>query len=413
MSLILEANRDMDYVPTNEPNIPAPARHSNVVGGSSAARVMHCPASVELSKNIPSGGGNQYTVQGSMLHGAIAACVEDNLPPEDMIGFELTEGEYTSTLDRELLETKLIPALEAFDKLLDSLEAELGEEPIYEVEKEVSFGRFLPDAFGSCDVLIRCGGRVVVLDWKFGDGVKVQAEENSQLMFYAAAAARTPELAHLFEGATEVDLVIVQPPTISVWQTTLPRLARFEQELKTAIKKAQAKNPPMKEGSHCRWCPAKPLCPLMTGAVDRAVNTDLKALDVRQLGVAYKQAQLLKQWMDELEKLIYYAQEQGIDVPGTKLVLKQGRRQWTKDEAETTKELVALGLDPKSMYSSSLLTPAQMEKVVKKELKTALPEGLVAMVSSGTTLVSDDDPRESVNGPARLKAALEKAGKRS
>jgi hypothetical protein len=35
------------------------------------------------------------------------------------------------------------------------------------------------------------------------------------------------------------------------------------------------------------------------------------------------------------------------------------------------------------------------------------------MVSSGSTLVSDDDPRESVNGPVRLKAALEKAGKRA
>jgi hypothetical protein len=392
---------------------PAPTRHSNVVGGSSASRVMHCPASVELSKNIPSSGGNQYTVQGSMLHGAIAACVEDNLYPEEMLGFELTEGEYTSTLDEELLETKLAPALEALDCILDELKGEFGEEPVIAVEKEVSFGRFLPDAFGSCDILIRCGTRVVVLDWKFGDGVKVSAEENNQLMFYAAAAARTPELAHIFEGSTEVDLVIIQPPSVSVWQTTFPRLARFERELKAAVKKAQSKNPPMKEGAHCRWCPAKPLCPLMTGAVDRAVNTDLKALDVRQLGIAYKQAQLLKQWISELEELIFAAQEGGVEVPGTKLVPKRGTRKWTKDEAETVKELVRAGLDAKLMYKNELLTPAAMEKVLKKELKTPLPEGLVAMVSSGSTLVSDDDPRESVNGPARLKAALEKAGKRA
>jgi len=75
------------------------------------------------------------------------------------------------------LKKKLIPALDAFDTYINALEDETGSPATILVEQEVSFGRYIPGAFGSCDVLVRCGGRVVVLDWKFGRGVQVQAEK--------------------------------------------------------------------------------------------------------------------------------------------------------------------------------------------------------------------------------------------
>jgi hypothetical protein len=67
--------------------------------------------------------------------------------------------------------------------------------------------------------LVALGDRAVVLDWKFGDGVAVEVEENSQLLFYAAAAKRTADTAWAFEGAKEVELIIVQPPSVKRWVT--------------------------------------------------------------------------------------------------------------------------------------------------------------------------------------------------
>jgi hypothetical protein len=53
----------------------------------------------------------------------------------------------------------------------------------YATETRVTFGDVIPDVFGSTDFLGRLGDKAIVLDWKFGDGVAVEAEENAQLMF--------------------------------------------------------------------------------------------------------------------------------------------------------------------------------------------------------------------------------------
>ena len=105
----------------------------------------------------------------------------------------------------------------------------------------------------------------------FGDGVTVEAEENPQGMFYTAAAMYNPDLAWVFDGAKDVEIVIVQPPYVRRWVTTFDRLRLFERELVLAVKQAQGPNPPLRTGDHCRWCNAKPICPAMNGAQDRVM----------------------------------------------------------------------------------------------------------------------------------------------
>jgi len=77
---------------------------------------------------------------------------------------------------------------------------------LYEVETRVGFGDLLPNVFGSTDLIGRIGKRAVVLDWKFGDGVAVEVEDNPQLLFYAAAAMRTEATKWAFEGVDEIEM---------------------------------------------------------------------------------------------------------------------------------------------------------------------------------------------------------------
>jgi hypothetical protein len=140
----------------------------------------------------------------------------------------------------------------------------------------------LPGVFGSTDLIGRIGNRAVVLDWKFGDGVAVEVEENPQLMFYAAAAMRTEEAKWAFVDVEEIEMVIVQPPAVKRWVTTPARIAQFEKDLVKAVKLAQQPNAELKVGDHCRWCAAKPICPQMTGAVDRALKTQSKRSTCRR-----------------------------------------------------------------------------------------------------------------------------------
>jgi hypothetical protein len=352
--------------------------HSNIVGGSTAKRVINCPGSVALVQKMPPKPSNEHADRGTLLHNVIA---------EHLEGKPITLGvKYNDqVLTQELVDEKLTPALKALD------EVDPTQNMVYEVETRVGFGDLLPGVFGSTDLIGRVGSRAVVLDWKFGDGVMVDAVENPQLMFYAAAAMRTDEAKWAFDGADEVECIIVQPPMIRRWVTTKERIAAFELELVSAVKQAQQPNAKLMAGDHCRWCNAKPICPVMNGAVDRALKTTLDGIDTVTMSQMLQSADLLEQWLKDIRGLAHQVLEKGGKVPGYKLVAKRSTRQWA-DEAAVAKSPLFLGLP---IYEPKLISPAQAEKLLKKEGKE-LPKELVVSISSGNTMASEDDPRPAV-----------------
>jgi hypothetical protein len=263
-----------------------------------------------------------------------------------------------------------------------------------EAETRVGFGDLLPGVFGSTDLIGRLGNRAVVLDWKFGDGVMVEVEENPQLMFYAAAAMRTPEAQWAFDGATEIECVIVQPPEVRRWVTTPERIAQFEKELVVAVKQAEKPDAKLAVGDHCRWCAAKPVCPKMTGAVDRALKVQIDALPAAQISTYLKNADMLEEWIKDLRALALQMLESGAKLPEYKLVAKRAIRSWSDDEKAKI-ALFAFGLTESEVMETSVVSPAKAEKALKKR-KIGLPEDLVVAISSGNTLASADDPRPEV-----------------
>ena len=371
------------------------ASHSLIVGGSTAKRVINCPGSVALVAKMPPKDSSSYADRGTLLHNAMAAILDsDTVTPESMLWTTYKD----ETLTGELFNEKILPALAA----LDAIDPEGVME--YAVETVVGFGAYLPGVFGSADLLGRLGSRAVVLDWKFGDGVAVSAEENEQGLFYAAAAMRTPETAWVFEGAEEIEIVIVQPPAVKRWVTTVKRVKEFERALKRAVKASTMPDAAIVVGDHCRWCAAKPLCPKMTGAVDRAVKVQMENLPAETIGAYLGNADLLEDWIKDLRALAMTMMEAGTKVPGYKLVAKRSVRKWL-DEGKATQALTAMGIDPVKL---ELVSPAQAEKLLKPS-KQALPDDLVASVSSGTTFAPESDPRpEVLQIGQQLTAALSK-----
>ena len=358
--------------------------HSNIVGGSTAKRVMNCPGSVALVQKMPPQPSNKYADEGTLLHNVIAEIVMSDKHPEDFLHTKYND----QVLTLDLIDNKLVPALAALDVIDPNKEMEI------EAETRVSFGDLLPDVFGSTDLIGRIGKRAVVLDWKFGDGVAVEVEENPQLMFYAAAAMRTEETKWAFDGVEEIEMVIVQPPQVKRWVTTPARIVKFEKELIRAVKLAQQPNAELKIGDHCRWCAAKPICPQMTGAVDRALKTSIDDLDAPTISAYLKNADMLEQWITDLRALALQMLDSGARLPDYKLVAKRAIRQWT-DEDKAKVALFAFGLTESEVMETSIISPAKAEKALKKR-KQALPDDLVVAISSGNTLASADDPRPEV-----------------
>ena len=376
------------------------AAHSDIVGGSTAKRVIACPGSVKLCQTMPPKPSSRYADEGTLCHNIMNAVLTDDRKPEDFLGDML--GDITVT--EELLETKVRPALRALDEI-DPLR-----DMTYECETVVGFGDALPNVFGSADLLGRMGDRAVVLDWKFGDGVDVEVEENPQALFYAAAAMRTPGAKWVFDGATEVECIIVQPTArtpIKRWLTAPDRVRGFEYQLFAAVKDALGPDPSMATGDHCRWCAAKPVCPLLNGAADRALAAQINALDAAGIGEMLVKADLLDQWITDLRALAFQMMEKGVAVPGYKLVPKRATRQWV-DPEKARAALEGIGLDQTELMETKLLSPAQMEKVLKKR-KLSMPADLIVAISSGNTLATEDDPRPAALQIGRqLAAALGK-----
>ena len=377
------------------------ANHSNIVGGSTAKRVIACPASVKLAQAMPEGRrSSKYADEGTLCHNIMDAVLMDNRAPEDFIGQTLNEVEVTA----ELIEAKVLPALAALDEIDPDKRMD------YECETIVGFGDALPDVFGSADLIGRIGNRAIVLDWKFGDGVDVPVEENPQAMFYAAAAMRTEASKWAFDGATEIECIIVQPTAykpVKRWVTGPSRIRAFERELFAAVKAAMGPKPALVSGDHCRWCPAKPTCPLLTGAVDRALQTQMAALDAPMIGQMLAKADLLEDWIKDIRGLAFDMLKAGNAVPGYKLVPKRATRQWV-DPAKAQAALEGIGLDVSELTETKLVSPAQAEKVLKKR-KLAMPDDLIVAVSSGDTLATEDDPRPaSLQIGVHLTAALGK-----
>jgi hypothetical protein len=372
-------------------------QHSNIVGGSTAKRVINCPGSVALVQKMPPKPSNKYADEGTLLHNVMAELIMGEEPPDYYLGTRYED----QILTPELVEEKIWPALRALDIIDPEQKMEI------EAETRVGFGDLLPGVFGSTDLIGRLGNRAVILDWKFGDGVMVEVEENPQLMFYAAAAMRTPDAQWAFEGVTEVECIIVQPPEIRRWVTTPERIAKFELELVQAVKQAEKPDAKLAVGDHCRWCAAKPICPKMTGAADRALKVQIEALPAEQISNYLKNADMLEEWIKDLRSLALQMLESGAKLPEYKLVAKRAIRSWS-DEEKAKVALFAYGLTESEVMESSVVSPAKAEKALKKR-KLGLPEDLVVAISSGNTLASADDPRPEVMLLGKqLSAALSK-----
>jgi len=153
-------------------------------GGSVAARVLRCPASVDLIQKVPADlrKPSAYADRGTALHAAIALLLAKDT--HALVGSLAgkTFGSYTITPDD--VANALAPAYAYVETLLDTPGAK------YYLEQRVVFPT-IPDTWGTVDLLVRIGRTIHVIDFKFGVGVRVLALSldgdedvlNAQLMF--------------------------------------------------------------------------------------------------------------------------------------------------------------------------------------------------------------------------------------
>lgn len=383
-------------------------QHSNLIGGSTAKRAINCPGSIALVQEVPRGGTSEYAELGTAFHEIMELLLAEKLELADVVG---TTTSNDITITEEHYDTKIKPAWDAIQEVFDKYDV-----VEYMEESKVYFQRD-PSVFGTTDVLAMTSDhRLLVIDFKFGDGIQVSPEGNYQLWFYAAAAYNTPELASFMSDVEALTFIIIQPgERFDVWgrEWDVPhcsnkaevhrQLDHFTGRVFTALSKHEAGDAEIQAGDWCGFCPAAPLCPQKTGAARRALA--ISPEQTAHLSEALQLADELENWIRAVRKLGHHQLENGFAVPGYKLVDKRATRKWADPELALDKVRRMKKIKLEDVTTTTLASPAQLEKFCKKNsIDFKQFADYIVSKSSGVTMVREDDPRDEAS--ATLDQAL-------
>lgn len=364
------------------------------LSASSAERWLNCAGSVNLIASLPAAPGTTFAAaQGTYAHSIAADCLRnESTPPMAFLGQKAVVEGHEIECDEEMVE-----GVQLYLDTVLGLELALAwVEPVLYAGLEQLHSDFGGTAdyvtYDPVQKLLR------VVDFKYGAGVFVSADDNKQLKQYALGALLT-----LGANAHVVEVYIVQPRFEGAKPVRVEKFAAFDLmefagDLVEAAKATCRSDAPLTPGSWCKktFCPATYTCPALEGmqhALVKAEFSEVISFDPKALGQTLSSITLVEERIKALKDFAYTQAVAGLKIPGWKLVDKKPRRHWT-DQNAVIKWAKDRAVDP--FAEPELKSPAQLEKGLKKGEKAELAQ-FTAAVSSGTTLVPEADARQEVN----------------
>ena len=266
------------------------------------------------------------------------------------------------------------------------------------IEKKLDFSRWVPEGFGTGDVLIISNGLLEVIDLKFGKGVPVSAENNSQMRLYALGAIAA--YGDLYD-IEKVRMTISQP-RISKEPSTSEMSVQELLDWGETVAKPKALlawegKGEIQSGKHCRWCKAGAQCRKRAEENLKMAETDFKnpgLLSIDEIGEVLKKGEQIAQWVKTVEKWVFdQIKENKLMVPGWKLVEGRSVRKISDLEVAATR-LNEAGFVEDEIFETKLIGLTALEKVVGKAKLTELLSDLIEKPPGAPTLVEESDARK-------------------
>ncbi len=388
---------------------------------SGAHRWMACPGSVVLEAEYPDS-GSDYAREGSAAH-ELAAIVleEDGDRASNYVGKKV---EFYDGDDPVLWEVTEDMARHVDDYV--KLVREYAQGGTLMVEQRLGIGHITGEegAKGTSDVVIVKGGELVVMDLKFGMGVKVDAAENPQLQLYALGALNEFDMLADFHTIT---MVIHQPRLnhVSEWSIPVAQLQEFGLEAMAAANITRDAEEVLEKNDkldwmylnpgekQCKFCKAKADCPALRAEITEVVGGSAAAsieefaefmpetIDMQTgdnyLPIAMSKVELVEQWCKavraEVERRLFAGQK----VDGYKLVEgKRGSRKWA-DEKDAEALFKSFRLRQDEMYDFSLISPTKAEKLFKENPKRwAKVQDLITQSAGKPSVAPATDKRQEI-----------------
>lgn len=378
------------------------------LSASGAKRWISCPPSANLEQQFPDQ-TSEYAEEGTFAHSLAELMLRYN-------NNEITKRSYNSVL-RKMKEEKWYNV--EMQEYIESY-AHIVWEQVNEakdvcpdvqllLEQRLDFSEYVPDGFGTGDVVIIADDLLHIIDLKYGKGVGVSAVENPQLRLYGLGAYLEYSLLY---DIKRMKLTIVQPrlENISSEEITVQELLDWaENEVKPKARMAMDGEGEFQVGDHCRFCKAFAVCRAQKEYQMELMKFDFvdgDLLDESEIGEVLAKADALAKWAEAIKSYAFdQALNHGQHYDGWKLVEGRSNRTYT-DEEKVIKTLCGAGYE--DVYKpKEILGITAMEKYLGKKKFAELLSELVVKPEGKPVLVPESDKRPEINAVDKIKDEFE------
>ena len=366
-------------------------KHSNrahaLLSASSAHRWLNCPPSALVASTYPNE-STEFAREGTLAH-EVAEWVASG---QSKKGPPLQKG-----LD-DGVTAEMLDCAEGYAEYIQ--EQIQTDDALVMLEQRVDFSPWVPDGFGTADCIIIQGNTMDVIDYKYGKGVAVSAEDNPQEKCYGLGALNDYGFAYDIEL---VRLHIYQPRinNVSVYELPAADLLAWGEEIKPVAEQAAKGEGEYSAGAWCKFCPHAGRCRALTGVCSEyvkshGVETALPVLAPHEVADVLAMEPLISLWLKRVKDQALSTMLKGDTVPGFKVVAGRGSRQWA-DDLETVELLKSAGYALEDITKTELLSVAAMEKALGKKKVAELVGGQILTHTGAPTIATENDKRPAYN----------------
>ena len=368
------------------------AKHA-LLSPSTASRWLYCTKAPHFEEQFPDV-KTSYAAEGTLAH-AVA-----ELAARYWLG-EYTGEQYEDALD--ILKTDGLFSLVMVEYAVDyaKLIVERSKaltDPVIALEQPLDISNYATKCFGTGDCVIVGDGVLEIIDYKYGKGHRVEAENNPQMRLYALGAIKA--FSSLY-GIDVVRMTIYQPRLTS--GISMDEMSRKELEawgrtfVKPRAKLAYAgKGEFAPSENTCRFCRAAAMCKARTDynlSLFDEGESELMTID--EVAALLEKAADIKQWLAALEDKVFVTLATGTPVPGWKLVAGRSNRRYT-DEVKVAEALQKAGIADEDIFERKLLTITALEKLLGKKPVAEILDGLIEKPEGKPTLAPETDKRPAI-----------------
>lgn len=368
------------------------------LSASGANRWMNCTPSVALEKEFKET-GSTYAEEGTFAHSLAELINRYNLG-------EIDKKVYNKKLDilkeNQHYNPEMMDYIDNYTNEIWRLSNEAKakcKDRLVLLEQRLDFSEYVPDSFGTGDVVIIADDTLHIIDLKYGKGVGVSAENNPQLRLYGLGALSAFGLLY---DINKIKMTIIQPrlDMMTSEELTVEELTTWaEKEVKPKAELAIEGKGEFVVGDHCKFCKAKAVCKARAEENLRLAQFDFSIPELLQdaeIGEILIKADNLASWVKDIHEYAFEQALQGKKWEGWKLVEGRSVRTYA-DQSKVAERLIENGYKEAIIYEKSLLSITAMEKVVgKKNFETVL-EGLITKPPGKPTLVQENDKRQELS----------------